>query len=39
MSTVDGRARLAELARPLVNRIPPGVYRELLIESLQSRWA
>ncbi|MDH5454918.1 MAG: DNA primase, partial [Gammaproteobacteria bacterium] len=34
MSTVDGRARLAELARPLVNKIPPGVYRELLIESL-----
>jgi len=34
MQTVDGRARLAELARPLVNRIPPGVYRELLVESL-----
>ena len=34
MQTVDGRARLAELARPLVNRIPAGVYRELLIESL-----
>jgi DNA primase len=34
MQTVDGRARLAELARPLVNRIPVGVYRELLIESL-----
>jgi len=34
MQTVDGRARLAELARPLVNKIPPGVYRELLIESL-----
>ncbi len=34
MQTVDGRARLAELARPLVNRIPTGVYRELLIESL-----
>ena len=34
METVDGRARLAELARPLVNRIPVGVYRELLIESL-----
>jgi len=34
MNTVDGRARLAELARPLVNRIPPGVYRELLVESL-----
>ena len=34
MSTVDGRARLAELARPLVHRIPQGVYRELLVESL-----
>ena len=34
MQTVDGRARLAELARPLVNRIPAGVYRELLIDSL-----
>ena len=34
MQTVDGRARLAELARPLINKIPPGVYRELLIESL-----
>jgi DNA primase len=34
MSTVDGRARLAEHARPLVGTIPAGVYRELLIESL-----
>ncbi|NIA28216.1 MAG: hypothetical protein GWP02_09180 [Desulfobulbaceae bacterium] len=34
MTTIDGKARLAELAKPLVNRIPPGVYRELLIESL-----
>ncbi len=34
METVDGRARLAELAKPLVNRIPRGVYRELLIDSL-----
>ena len=34
MTTVDGRARLAELARPLVNRIPNGVYKELLLESL-----
>ncbi len=34
MTTVDGRARLAELARPLVNRIPAGVYKELLLESL-----
>ena len=34
LDTVDGRARLAELARPLVAKIPPGVYRELLIGSL-----
>ncbi|MGH8495111.1 MAG: DNA primase, partial [Gammaproteobacteria bacterium] len=34
MATVDGRARLAELARPLINRIPPGVYKELLLEKL-----
>ncbi len=31
---VDGRARLAELAKPLLARIPPGVYRELLIDRL-----
>jgi DNA primase len=37
MTTVDGRARLAELARPLVNRIPVGVYRELLVESLADK--
>ncbi len=34
LGTVDGRARLAELARPLVAKIPTGVYRELLLESL-----
>ena len=34
MESVDGRARLAELARPLVSKIPPGVYKELLIERL-----
>lgn len=37
MQTVDGRARLAELAKPLVNKIPAGVYRELLVESLAER--
>jgi DNA primase len=36
-TTVDGRARLAELAKPLIAKIPPGVYRELLIESLATR--
>jgi len=34
MTTVDGKARLAELAKPLIHKIPHGVYRELLIESL-----
>ena len=34
MDTIDGRAKLAEMARPLVNRIPVGIYRELLLESL-----
>ena len=31
---VDGRARLAELARPLIAGVPPGVYRELLVDRL-----
>jgi len=34
LGSVDGRARLAELARPLVQRVPEGVYRELLVERL-----
>jgi len=34
MKSVDGRARLAELAKPLISKIPPGVYKELLIERL-----
>ena len=34
MTTIDGKARLAELAKPLIHRIPQGVYRELLIDSL-----
>jgi len=34
LTSVDGRARLAELARPLLARVPEGVYRELLLERL-----
>jgi DNA primase len=34
LSSVDGRARLGELARPLVQRVPEGIYRELLLERL-----
>ncbi len=34
MTTIDGKARLAELAKPLLNKIPPGVYHELLVDGL-----
>jgi DNA primase len=34
LTHVDGRARLAALARPLFGRIPEGVYRELLADRL-----
>ncbi|MEO0973588.1 MAG: DNA primase [Pseudomonadota bacterium] len=34
LTTVDDRARLAELARPLIGRVPEGVYRELLQQAL-----
>ena len=34
LAHADGRARFAEIARPLVARIPEGVYRELLVERL-----
>ncbi len=34
MDSIDGRAKLAEMARPLVSKIPTGIYRELLTEGL-----
>lgn len=34
LAHADGRARFAEIARPLVGKVPEGVYRELLIERL-----
>jgi DNA primase len=34
MESLDGRARLAELARPLVARVPEGVYRALLVKRI-----
>lgn len=34
LNTVDGKARLAELAKPLLQKIPTGVYRDLLMGSL-----
>lgn len=34
LQSIDGRARLAELARPLLAQVPAGVYHELLLEAL-----
>ncbi len=34
LDSVDGRARFVELARPLVERLPEGVYREMLIDRI-----
>ena len=34
MTTLDGRARLASLARPLLERLPAGPFRELLEQRL-----
>jgi DNA primase len=36
VGSVDGRAKLVELARPLIQRIPSDVYRELLTGELAS---
>jgi DNA primase len=33
-NSIDGRARLAELARPLLGTMPEGVYKELLTDRL-----
>jgi len=37
MQSIDGRARMAELARPLMKRIPEGIYRDLLTRQLAAR--
>ncbi len=34
MSSMDGRARLAELAKPLLRQLPEGVYRDLLSKQI-----
>ncbi len=36
-TSMDGRARLVELARPLLARVPEGVFRELLVDGLAER--
>lgn len=34
LGSVDGRARLVELARPLVSNIPPGIYQDMILARL-----
>jgi DNA primase len=34
MTTLDGRARLLDLAKPLIGQVPAGAYRELLLRRL-----
>jgi DNA primase len=34
LSHADGRAKFAELARPLVSKVTPGIFRDLLIDRL-----
>jgi len=36
-NAIDGRARLVELARPLLNRVPDKVFRHLLFQQLAQR--
>ncbi len=33
-ASIDGRARLVEQARPLLSKLPPGVYRQMMISQL-----
>jgi len=35
----DGRAHIAQAARPLIEQIPPGIYRRLLLERLGQAFA
>ena len=34
LSSIDGRARLVELARPLLSKIPTGIYRQMTVARL-----
>jgi DNA primase len=36
LDSLDGRARLAELAKPLIARVPDGVFRALLVQRIAS---
>ncbi len=35
ITTIEGRARLVELARPRLQRLPPGIFREMMLTRLR----
>ena len=35
METIDGRARFAEQARPLLNRLPKGIFQQMMLQQLE----
>ena len=35
--SLDGRARLSKLAAPLINRMPPGVFKTLMLKTLSQK--
>jgi len=37
LARADGQARLAELAKPLIQRVPEGVFRALLLDMLEEK--
>lgn len=37
MGSLDGRARLAERARPLIGKLPDGAFRDLMAQELEKR--
>jgi DNA primase len=37
MQTLDGRARLGELAHPLIERLPPGMFHDMMQQALHER--
>jgi DNA primase len=37
LDTLDGRARFGELARPMLERLPQGLFREMIFQALHER--
>jgi len=37
MNSIDGRAKLVELAKPLMDKIPAGVFHEMMLDELEAK--